>query len=329
MTASLSAVPLTSSRGPVSADVVFAPELLTRVTKAEAVKFASDPRYFFQTKQDGDRLTVRVETWPNGVVNNYGYNKSGQVVHLDAQLWNAVSRLCIAFSIDRLLMDGEWEADGFHAWELLELHITNPAWVGEGDLRELPYYQRLDMLEAILGDLLPELATILHLTYTARDTAAKLALLDNLKLEGVAVKLRTAPFRPGRNGQHKKYKHEQTASFIVGPKFGAKANDGHRSVALYIFDATAKSTSAWQLVDCGIPAVMPHTLRFVSTVKVADKYDVPPIGSVIEVRYLYAYPGGGIAQPAYFGKVRTDVPHRDCSTAQLKFKNGDADESEG
>jgi bifunctional non-homologous end joining protein LigD len=342
--AAIASIPkLTSSRGPISADVVFAPELLTRVTKAEAVKFASDPRYVFQTKQDGDRLTVRVQardssepqipgfhftTAAGAALNIYGYNKSGQVVALDAQLHSAIKRLCETSHIDRLLLDGEWEADGFHAWELLELHLDNPAWVGEGDLRELPYYQRQDMLEALLGNLLPDLAAMLHVTYTARDTAAKLALLADLKLEGVAIKLRAAPFRPGRNGQHKKYKHEQFASFIVGPKPRHKANDGHRSVALYIFDPTAKWTSEWQLADSGIPGVMPHALRYVSTVKIADKYDVPPVGSVIDVRYLYAYPAGGIAQPSYFGKLRSDVPHKDCSTAQLKFKHSAADDDD-
>lgn len=41
----------------------------------------------------------------------------------------------------------------------------------------------------------------------------------------------------------------------------------------------------------------------------------------IEVRYLYAYKStGGIAQPCYFGKQRTDVRREDCTTAQLKWK---------
>ena len=279
--------------------MVFSPELLTRITEEEAQRFARDPRYLFQTKQDGDRLTLRVDE-----ENIYGFNKLGQVVRLDAKLQDAVWQVCRlqgSVRITKLLLDGEWEPTGFYGWELLECQT---------DLRELPYESRLELLETFLADLIPELAAILHITRSARTTEEKLAMLADRTKEGVAVKLRSAPFRLGRNGQHKKFKFEQTASFIVGPKPARKAKDGHRSVALYIFDPelplSPKGTA----------------LRYVSTVKIADKYDVPADGAIIEVRYLYAYPGGGIAQPAYFGKVRTDVRPQDCTTAQLKWKAG-------
>ena len=296
---------LNNSRGAVSPDVVFSPELLTRITEEEAQRFARDPRYIFQTKQDGDRLTIRVDE-----ENIYGFNKLGQVVRLDAKLQDAVWQVCRlqgSVRITKLLLDGEWEPTGFYGWELLECQT---------DLRELPYESRLELLETFLADLIPELAAILHITRSARTTEEKLAMLADRTKEGVAVKLRSAPFRPGRNGQHKKFKFEQTASFLVGPKPARLANDGKRSVALYLFD----------------PASTP-ALRFVSTAKVPEKYELPPLDSIIEVRYLYAYPSGGIAQPcvSWEGhdlKVRTDVRPQDCTTAQLKFKAKSGEEED-
>jgi len=294
---------LTNSRGPVSHEIVFQPELLTRITELEAQRFASNPRYIFQTKQDGDRLTIRVDG-----ENIHGFNKLGQVVRLDAKLHAAVQSLCAAASIESLLIDGEWEPTGFYGWDVLECKF---------DLRDQPYESRLAVLETIFATLPAELDALLHLTTTAQDTEAKLAMLANRKLEGICVKDRNAPFRPGRNGQHKKFKFEQTASFIVGEKPKAKANDGHRSVALYIIDPESKWHSDWQPLPVG-----PVPVRFVATVKVPEKYPLPDLASIVEVRYLYAYPGGGIAQPCYFGKVRTDVRPQDCTTAQLKFKAG-------
>ena len=54
---------------------------------------------------------------------------------------------------------------------------------------------------------------------------------------------------------------------------------------------------------------------------------VPVIGSVVEVRYLYAFPESGcLYQPTYLGP-RSDVSERDCTVAQLKYKPADEDES--
>ena len=52
-------------------------------------------------------------------------------------------------------------------------------------------------------------------------------------------------------------------------------DDGHRSVAIYVIEKGYR--------------------RFVATVKIADKYAVPPISAlVIDCRYLYRYPDGGL-----------------------------------
>lgn len=306
-------------RGPVSPAIVFSPELLTRVSEEEARRYATDPRYLFQTKQDGDRLAVCVQ---EGKI--FGYNKLGQVVGLAAPLYDAIFELCQLAKIDRLLIDGEWEATGYYAWDLLECSTGGRL----EDLRLYPYDDRLQVLDLLFGALIPAanyaaLSQVLHLTFTVSESEAKFAMLDlrfcgDTKIrEGVCIKLREAPYRPGRNGQHKKFKFEQTASFLVGPKPPAKANDGKRSIALYIRDPECNQHPAW----IPAPSIWPNRFRYVSTVKVPEKYSLPSLGAIVEIRYVAAYRStGGIEQPCYFGKIRTDVRLEDCSTGQLKYK---------
>ena len=55
---------------------------------------------------------------------------------------------------------------------------------------------------------------------------------------------------------------------------------------------------------------------------------IPAAGAIIEVRYLYAYPGGSLYQPVYLCR-RDDVALSACTLAQLKYKavSGDADDT--
>ena len=55
---------------------------------------------------------------------------------------------------------------------------------------------------------------------------------------------------------------------------------------------------------------------------------VPSVGSVVEVRYLYAFKESCcLYQPTYLGQ-RSDVAESECLVAQLKYKSGrDEEES--
>lgn len=278
---------LTRARQPISKDIRFQPELLTRIDVAEAKLYARNSRYGFQQKRDGVRLTVCVQDG-----NVFGYNKLGQIVPLDKQLHDALVKFCKTYNVRDLLIDGEWESTGFWAWDLLQF--------GTVDIRNNPYRERQHMLAKSFEDL-----PLIHIVPIIWTPDGKLALWNKLqeaRAEGFAVKDGNAPYRPGRNGQHYKFKFEITGSFIVGHKPLKKANDGHRSIAVYLLDKGRE--------------------RFMGTVKVADKYEVPAVGSIVEIRYLYAFPGaeGRIYQPCYFGVVRKDVTKSDCVVQQLKLK---------
>jgi bifunctional non-homologous end joining protein LigD len=45
----------------------------------------------------------------------------------------------------------------------------------------------------------------------------------------------------------------------------------------------------------------------------------PPIGSVVDIKYLYAYKGGCLYQPSFKG-IRDDVDPEECTTSKLKYK---------
>jgi bifunctional non-homologous end joining protein LigD len=48
--------------------------------------------------------------------------------------------------------------------------------------------------------------------------------------------------------------------------------------------------------------------------------DIPGIGDIVEVRYLYAFPeSGSLFQPVYLG-MRDDLELKDCTLDQLKWK---------
>ncbi len=51
------------------------------------------------------------------------------------------------------------------------------------------------------------------------------------------------------------------------------------------------------------------------TVGVPDRYPLPRVEQVVEVRYLYCHPrpGGKLIQAKYFGKVRDDAALSECS----------------
>lgn len=285
-----------SSR-PVSRVIVFAPELLTRISERELLGYVRSPRHWFQWKRDGVRLTVCTE---DGGAHVHGYNKLGQVVQVDARLAKAILTICNKFGVRTLMIDGEWEASGFWGWDVLQ--------VNDMDMRNIQYKDRFETLEEYFTDLNGDPSKVLHLTQTAKTTEDKGAMIEitkKLRVEGICVKQITATHRVGRAGQHLKHKYEATGSFIVGPKPKHKANDGHRSVALYVIDKGKQ--------------------RFVATVKIPDCYDVPANGSVIEVRYLYAYRDGGIVQPCVSWEghsltMRTDVTASECTAQQLKYK---------
>ena len=125
--------------------------------------------------------------------------------------------------------------------------------------------------------------------------------LKQQKAEGVVFKLWNAPYtagRPNSGGSQLKYKFVATLSAVV-----AKVNQ-QRSVGLRLLNH-----EGWQPVG---------------NVTIPANHTVPPVGAVVEVRYLYAVPDGSLYQPVYLGQ-RSDVEPHECVVSQLKFKATEED----
>lgn len=116
--------------------------------------------------------------------------------------------------------------------------------------------------------------------------------------EGIVFKKASAKYTAGRTtsgGDQLKYKLYKTATFVVGSLTKSK-----RSVGLVVYDGLNE-------VDVGKVTIPPN-------------HEVPSVGAVIEVRYLYANRDGAVYQPVYLGQ-RTDLDATEAVIEQLEYKN--------
>ena len=213
-----------------------------------------------------------------------GVNKLGLIVALPKPVADAARSIEGDFTID-----GEAVGDTFHAFDVLN--------VGGDDVTDLPYVERyaamLNLLPVALDSIVP--------VESWTDTDSKkdrLAALKERGAEGVVFKHGEAPYRSGRPasaGTQLKFKFVETLSAAV------TAVNEKRSVAVALLDGDGE----W--VNAGNVTIPPNR-------------EVPAVGSVVEVRYLYAMPSGILYQPVYLG-VRDDVMTVECAASQMKFKS--------
>lgn len=194
-------------------------------------------------------------------------------------------------------LDGELLGGEYVVFDLLKLDAT--------DLRLSPYRVR----EEVLRDLLkPGFGPCVRVVETAWRTADKQAHYQKIVAaggEGVVFKKANAPSvagRPASGGAQVKCKFYATCTCVVA------AQNDQRSVRLSLWDETGKSVG-------------------VGNVTIPPNKTIPPVGALVEVRYLYAYPGGSLYQAAYLGE-RDDLDAGDCVLAQLKYKPDGAEAEE-
>ena len=186
------------------------------------------------------------------------------------------------------IIDGEIVGEQYHAFDLLELD-------GE-DVRGRTYQQRYLHLMNLLASFNHRHISLVEYACLP---AQKRELFERIKAvgrEGVVFKRCDATYtvgRPSSGGAQLKFKFQETASFIV-----SKVN-GKRSVSLTVYDGE-------QIVPVGNVTIPPN-------------HEIPEVGAISEVRYLYAYRGGSIFQPVYLG-VRDDIRAEECVIDQLKYK---------
>lgn len=217
-----------------------------------------------------------------------GINKKGNLVGLPELLFQVIQQ----FEGD-LVLDGEAVGDIYYAFDLLILNQV--------DIRSWTYRQRLTALMNLLFSQQQRVIKLADTAYSAKDKQRMLDLLLEKNKEGIVLKLLEAPYtsgRPNSGGSQLKYKFVATLSAVV-----AKVNS-QRSVEIRLLNGKGWVTAG----NVTIPA----------------NHEVPKVGSVVEVRYLYALRESGcLYQPVYLG-VRDDVQQHECVASQLKFKAEEA-----
>lgn len=262
------------------------PQLLNPIDRAEAERLILDDRYIMEEKHDGERVTIEVANGDATGANRDGLSRPLPVTVRDAALGLAGS----------MVLDGELVGERFHAFDVLALDGASIAHKALSD--------RIQIRDARVPEIgrgpRREIGKHLCRVTTARTADQKRAMLGEIEArggEGVVFKLKDAPYAPGRpasGGAWLKLKFVESATCRV-----AATSRDKRSVAIEMRDG-----DRW--VGVG-------------NVTVPANQGIPAPGSLVEVRYLYAYRGGSLFQPVLVGP-RADVGEDACAIATLKFK---------
>jgi len=222
----------------------------------------------------------------------HGINRKGLVIGLPETIFGSVRSVPGNF-----VLDGECLGDLFCAFDLLE-HDGQ-------DLRTEPYQQRLVGLMRFFNH--PGLRH-LRIVETAIGQESKERLFQRLKTEkreGVVFKRLDAAYTPGRpnsGGNQLKHKFYATCSAVV-----SRINE-KRSVELRLLNG-----QGWNPVG---------------NVTIPVNFQVPEVGQVVEVKFLYAFrESNALYQPVFLG-VRKDIEIHECVISQLKYKAADSDGSD-
>lgn len=262
----------------------FIPQLLNPVTEEATQHLIANHDWAAQQKMDGERRAAHAE---NGSV--IGINRKGLIVPLPQAI--ADELLAIAGE-GAIRIDGEIIGDTLYVFDM-HIHQGKP-------LYALPWLHRMRLAHIALAPC--QRIQTLSSAVTREDKRRLWQQVMNANGEGIVFKRITSPVTPGRpnsGGDWRKFKFTESASCCV-----IETNAGKRSVRIGLLEGNGFDET--RLIPVGNVTIPPNV-------------DIPAPGDLIEVEYLYAYPGGSLYQPVYRG-LRTDVDRTDCNMSQLKFK---------
>ena len=198
----------------------------------------------------------------------------------------------------QIVTDGEIIGEKYYIFDILEYQGKN--------LRTNGAKNRYDILVSI-----PELQK--HVVPAYFEESAKRAAFAELKekeKEGAVFKKKESKYvsgRPASGGNQLKYKFWASATVKV-----IKQHKTKRSVTVAVYDYENNGKE----IDMG-------------NVTIPANYDIPAIGSLVEVIYLYCHTGenGKLYQSKYKG-IRDDQDLTDCNYAQIKFKSPNEDDED-
>lgn len=243
---------------------------------------ASD-EWLAQEKKDGERRLIQYEkdSSPKGI------NRRGKYVPLPKRL----SDIIVRHSPHGFIIDGEIIGEEYFVFDILEINGNS--------VRHLPFSERFNLYTDLVQ----------HYWKDPKERKARFKKVycdGNLKgywsseqWEGIVFKKADAPYTPGRpasGGTQLKYKFWNSATVMVSGH-----SEDRRSVSMVVFEDEGGHCD-------------------VGNVTIPPNHQVPAVGSIIEVRYLYIKgAGGSLFQPVYLG-IRPDMDRDNCKTGQLVYQ---------
>lgn len=257
-------------------------QLLTSIdTEADLKHHLRTGQFIAQVKADGDRVMCQVK---NGKA--FFFNRKGQArIGAHQNIESAV----LALETD-CFIDGEVVGDTYYVFDFLS-HCNQ-------DLRRMTYESRFRLLKKLVCMAAPFVVPV-KTVFHEEGFDAQWALFEEIKdsnEEGVVLHKASCPHTPGKSDSHLKFKLKERSTCIVG------SINQKRSVALRLIGNDGV------LVDVGNVSIPPN-------------YEIPAVGDLVEIEYLYKFMEGSFFQPVYMGK-RLDVSYEECTLAQvLRYKN--------
>lgn len=264
----------------------FRPQLLNEITLIEAEEYGE--MWLAQEKHDGERRGLKCD----GERNIFS-NRSGLEVGVQEPIDAAFAKLAEIVG-EPLALDAEDMGDHVVIFDVLE-HFM----IKDGTFRERAAI--LAHLDKTISDAgLRETLIVDIPTPAPHFLKHHLAGLQEAKAEGFVLRhvdSINTPGKPASGGEALKVKFWADCTCRV-----TEGRTGKSSVGIELMDVEGNWTAVGNV-----------------TVPQGQK---PDIGSLIDVKYLYAFKGGSLFQPSFKG-IRTDIPEADCVMTQLKYKAGE------
>jgi bifunctional non-homologous end joining protein LigD len=267
--------------------VGYKPQLLNEIDEDIANQLILNDDWLMQEKEDGRNIGV---IFKDGKA--IASNKKGLQISIPEKIIHDIE-INIA---DDVTFCGELVGEVFKCWDAIDFSIKSG---------KSPYIDRYLILQVLMGRMNSD---NIKITKTATTQREKIALFKEMKeknAEGVVFKRKDSLYKAGRpnsGGDHLKFKFRATCSVIAGEQ----RKEGKRSVEMWLYDGPVR-------VNVGSVTVYPNQ-------------EMPKIGQVLEIKYLYAYKGGSLFQPV-LKEFRDDVEPDECTISQLKYKR-DLEEEE-
>lgn len=255
--------------------------------------YPKNQAWWVEQKIDGTRQLIIIK---DGKV--MGTNRKGESNHVSAALIEQFE----SFGGD-WIFDGEIANDQFNVFDMpLALDKISP---------ETHFSERRRALEAVAevawGPRNP-LVNLIPVARTMKEKREMIAWARDNNIEGVMLKMKSAPYLQGTNGKRSKHmlkaKFTETVDCIVlEPRREGKAST---SVTLYHHGQLLAGTNK----EPGVG----------SCKMTEEELQRAKPGDVVELRYLYSTSNLKLVQPVFL-RFRDDKDPEECTTDQLKLTN--------